>query len=129
MAKLPKLEANYKLWLSLKNGEGVLGDGKWLLLKTIEELGSITKAVEKLGVSYRKAWGDLRKMEQMLAISIIDKQRGGAAGGSTTLTPEGVFIIRAYKKFHDEIEHSFRETFDKFIEEISSAKYENTDSH
>jgi molybdate transport system regulatory protein len=119
-SKLPELKANYKLWLTLNNGEGVLGDGKWLLLKTIEETGSITKAVEKLGVSYRKAWGDLRKMEQMLEVSIIEKQRGGASGGSTTLTPQGVFIIRAYARFHEEFEQSFKKTFQKFIREISA---------
>ena len=119
-SKLSDLKANYKLWLTLENGEGVLGDGKWLLLKTIEEMGSITKAVEKLGISYRKAWGDLRKMEQMLDVSIIEKQRGGATGGSTKLTPQGIFIIRAYTKFHNEFEQSFRKSFNKFMKELSS---------
>jgi molybdate transport system regulatory protein len=119
-SKLSELKANYKLWLTLDNGEGVLGDGKWLLLATIHELGSITKAVEKLGVSYRKAWGDLRKMEQMLSISVIEKQRGGADGGRTKLTPQGIFIIQAYKKFHDDFESLAQKAFDKFKIELSS---------
>ncbi len=116
--KLDELNARYKLWLTLDNGEGVLGDGKWLLLTTIDELGSITKAVEKLGISYRKAWGNLRKMEQLLDVPIIEKQRGGASGGSTTLTPQGAVIIKAYKKFHDDFEKSFTRSFDKFKKEI-----------
>ena len=117
--KLQELKARYKLWLTLDSGEGVLGDGKWILLQTIDELGSITKAVEKLGISYRKAWGNLRKMEQLLDVPIIQKQRGGASGGSTTLTPQGTILIKAYKKFHNEFEKSFTKSFDKFMKEIS----------
>jgi molybdate transport system regulatory protein len=117
---LDKLKANYKLWLSLENGEGILGDGKWLLLRTIEETGSISKAAEKLDISYRKAWGDLRKIEQMLAVAVIDKQRGGTEGGRTILTPVGILLIRAYSRFHDDFEQSFQKSFKQFKKEIIS---------
>ena len=99
--KLPELKAHYKLWLSLKNGEGILGDGKWLLLRTIEEVGSISKAAIKLDISYRKAWGDLKKVEDLLGIPVIERHRGGQAGGSYVLTEQGVHLIKAYAKFHN----------------------------
>lgn len=119
MQNLPELQAGYKLWISLKNGEGILGDGKWLLLRTIEEAGSISKAAEKLGISYRKAWGDLRKIEELLKVTVINKQRGGVARGSTTLTKQGIVLIRAYSRFHDNFEQSFRKSFDRFMKEIT----------
>jgi molybdate transport system regulatory protein len=118
--KLPELKAHYKLWLSLKNGEGILGDGKWLLLRTIEEVGSISKAAIKLDISYRKAWGDLKKVEDLLGIPVIERHRGGQAGGSSVLTEQGVNLIKAYAKFHNDFDSSFKKSFDKFIKDLSS---------
>jgi len=118
--KLPELKAHYKLWLSLKNGEGILGDGKWLLLRTIEEVGSISKAAIKLEISYRKAWGDLKKVEDLLGIPVIERHRGGQAGGSSVLTEQGVILIKAYAKFHNDFDSSFKKSFNKFIKDISS---------
>ena len=118
--KLPELKAHYKLWLSLKNGEGILGDGKWLLLRTIEEVGSISKAAVKLEISYRKAWGDLKKVEDLLGIPVIERHRGGQAGGSSVLTDQGIHLIKSYAKFHNDFDSSFKKSFEKFIKEISS---------
>jgi molybdate transport repressor ModE-like protein len=118
--KLPELKAHYKIWLSLKNGEGILGDGKWRLLKAIEEFGSISKAAENLKISYRKAWGDLKKVEELLGIQVIDKIRGGQSGGSSSLTEQGINLIKAYDKFHNEFDSLFKNSFDNFIKEISS---------
>ncbi|HNW98374.1 MAG TPA: LysR family transcriptional regulator [Bacteroidales bacterium] len=119
-SKIPELEAHYKLWLSLKNGEGILGDGKWHLLRAIEEYGSISKAAINLGISYRKAWGDLKKIEELLGISVIEKHRGGQLGGSSMITKQGLELIKAYTRFHNEFEIFFQKSFIKFHNEISS---------
>ena len=116
--KIPELKAHYKLWLSLNNGEGILGDGKWRLLKAIEEFGSISKAAINLGISYRKAWGDLKKVEELLGISVIEKHRGGQSGGSSMITAQGMDIIKAYTRFHNEFESFFQKSFNKFQNEI-----------
>ena len=118
--KIPELKAHYKLWLSLKNGEGILGDGKWRLLKAIDEFGSISKAAINLGISYRKAWGDLRKVEELLGIKVIEKHRGGKSGGSSMITVQGTNLIKAYTRFHNEFESFFQKSFNKFQDEISS---------
>lgn len=117
--KIPELKANYKLWLSLKNGDGILGDGKWRLLKAVEEYGSISKAAINLGISYRKAWGDLKKIEELLGVSIIEKHRGGNSGGSTIITPQGLMLIRSYSRFHTDFEKAFHRTVEKFLKQIS----------
>lgn len=118
--KLPELQAHYKLWLSLKNGDGILGDGKWRLLKAIEEFGSISKAAIDLGISYRKAWGDLKKVEELLGVAVIEKHRGGQAGGSSVITPQGLSLIKAYTRFHNDFGNAFQRSFEKFLREISS---------
>lgn len=119
--KLPVLEAHYKLWISLKDGKGILGDGKWRLLKEIEQSGSISKAAEKLDISYRKAWGDIRNIEQLMKITVVNKQRGGSHGGRTYLTNDGILLLQAYDLFHSEINKSFEQAFKKFIKHIDSS--------
>ena len=118
--KIPELNAHYKLWLSLKDGEGILGDGKWRLLNAIEEFGSISKAAINLRISYRKAWGDLKKVEELLGISVIEKHRGGQSGGSSLITDRGMNLIKAYTRFHNEFDTFFQKSFSKFQKEIAS---------
>ena len=113
-----ELKLCYKIWIENNKNEGILGDGKWLLLKTIEQEGSITAATEKLGWSYRKTWNSLKKIEQMLGFSIIKKNRGGAEGGSTELTDEGKKIVSAFEKFHSEIDGVIKKAFEKLLENI-----------
>ena len=44
---MKKLRARFKLWLSTEDIEGVFGDGKWRLLRSIESEGSLAAASEK----------------------------------------------------------------------------------
>jgi molybdate transport system regulatory protein len=94
----------HRVWLENINGEDIVGDGKFELLLCIDELESLMAAADKLGISYRKAWGNLREIEQRLGFTIVDKQRGGKEGGKTTLNPEGKKLIEAYKEFLSSID-------------------------
>ncbi len=115
---MKKLRARFKLWLSAKDVEGVFGDGKWRLLKTIETEGSLSAASNKLGISYRKAWGDLKKAQEALNITLIDKQRGGRSGGKTSLTDKGKKWVEAYTKFRSDIEKTAEKAFKKHIKAL-----------
>lgn len=108
-----EITPKFKMWLSTKDAEGVFGDGKWRLLKAVEEKGSLKAASDYLGISYRKAWGDLKKAEACLGIKFIEKIRGGQHGGSTVLTPEGLRWIKAYGRFRREIENKVDKSFVK----------------
>ena len=48
------MEIKFKCWLE-KDGEVLVGNGKVGLLKRIDELGSIQRAAEEKGMSYRHA--------------------------------------------------------------------------
>jgi len=117
-AEMKKLRARFKLWLSTKDVEGVFGDGKWRLLKAIETEGSLSAASQKLGISYRKAWGDLKKAQEALNITLIDKQRGGRLGGKTSLTDKGKKWVEAYTKFRSDIEKAAEKAFEKHIKAL-----------
>jgi molybdate transport system regulatory protein len=72
-------------------------------------------ASESLGISYRKAWGDLKKAERCLRTALIDKQRGGNAGGRTTLTEQGHKWVDAYAKFRRDVERAVESAYGKYI--------------
>lgn len=113
-----KLEPHIKIWLSTSAGEIVFGSGKCRLLQAIDQLGSLSAASESLNISYRKAWGDLKKAEEHIGKKLIIKNRGGSGGGRTSLTPEGAKLVNAYLTFVTEVKRQTAESYNKRIEEM-----------
>ena len=112
---LTGLKPRFKLWLSTKDIEGVFGDGKWRLLKAIDSKGSLNAASKTLRISYRKAWGDLKKAQQALNVALVEKRRGGNMGGQTALTDEGKKWVKAYARFRGDIEKAVEKAYKKHI--------------
>lgn len=110
-----KLHPRFKLWFSTPEAEGVFGDGKWRLLKAIDQHGSLKAAAETLGMSYRKAWGDLKKAEKHLGVGLIEKLRGGKTGGGTRLTDAGREWMTAYSCFRSDVEKAVSKGYEKHI--------------
>ncbi len=113
-----KLEPHIKIWLSTPDAEIVFGSGKCRLLQAIDQLGSLSAAAESLNISYRKAWGDLKKAEQHIGKQLIIKNRGGSGGGQTSLTPEGAKLVKAYLVFVKEVKQQTAASYNKLIEEM-----------
>jgi molybdate transport system regulatory protein len=121
--KPPKSSRNdvfvqYKLWLSSVSGEGIIGDGKVRLLEAIHDTGSLSAASERMGLSYRKAWGDIRKAETLLGYPLTEKHRGGKDGGSSRLTPQALRLLEAYKALQKETERSVEKAFRDFADKV-----------
>ncbi len=114
----PALVPKFKLWISTEYEEGVFGDGKFRLLKAIESSGSLRSAAETLGISYRKAWGDLKKAERILGVHLIETKRGGLSGGGTVLTESGRRWVRAFERFRNNLETTARKDFRILIDEV-----------
>lgn len=114
------ISLHYKIWLTSVSGEGFMGDGKWILLKTIDNLGSLKAAADELKISYRKAWGDLKKIETFINIPVLERQRGGKNGGTTILTEEGKKLVRTFDKFHKETNIKIEKAFEKFLIELQT---------
>ncbi|MHC4425664.1 MAG: winged helix-turn-helix domain-containing protein [Planctomycetota bacterium] len=112
---MKELRAKFKLWLNSDNIEGVFGDGKWRLLGEIDSQGSLNAASKTLRISYRKAWGDLEKAQETLNVVLVEKRRGGAAGGQSVLTEQGEKWVKAYARFRGEIEKAVEKAYKKHI--------------
>ena len=92
-----------KLWVVF--GDRVkFGEGRAELLEAVERLGSLKKAVERMGMSYRAAWGYFRDLERAAGIDLLERQPGGGPAGGTRLTPAGRRFVRQYRRFSGGLE-------------------------
>ncbi len=104
----------YKIWLSSITGDGQINDSTYDLIEQIDKLGSLKAASQALGISYRKAWGDLEKAEEILGYELTEKQRGGREGGTSVLTPAAHKLMEAYKALQQKFDDSVEEAFEEF---------------
>lgn len=75
------------------NDKLVFGPGRLELLKAVRDLGSLRKAAQKLGMSYRWAWGRLNNAEKELGRPLLVRTDEPVGGRPMVLTPEAVEII------------------------------------
>ncbi len=111
----------YRLWLCNQKGDGILGDGRLALLKEIDTTSSLKSAADNLKISYRKAWGNIRKAEELLGFKLVDKQRGGKDGGNSQLSPEGRQLLEAYDEFIEDFDKSINKITRKFFNKINKS--------
>ena len=109
----------HRVWLENVKGEDIVGGGKFDLLLSIDETQSITASAEKLSISYRKAWGNIREIEQRLGFSVVEKHRGGKEGGKTVLNAEGKKLIEAYKVFLEDINRLMHDAAREFWAKVN----------
>ena len=87
-----------KIWLETNEGY-VFGPGVYNLLKAIKEKGTLKEASQSLGMSYRYAWGLIKKAEEKLEASLIEASKGGRqGGGSSKITELGEHYILDFEK-------------------------------
>lgn len=85
--------------LQLRRGDGErVGMDRIRLLKAIAEHGSISRACQVVGVSFRAAWNAVQALNNLFSGPLVVTQVGGPAGGSATVTPLGVAVIAGYEK-------------------------------
>lgn len=98
MSHSPRTRPSFKFWLETDEGF-VLGPGVYSILKRVRETGTLKEAAESLDMSYRFAWGLVKKAEGKLGTPLLITHKGGrAGGGGTGLTEAGLQIIEDYTK-------------------------------
>jgi len=92
-----------RLWLVDDAGEHYLGVGKVRLMETIEELGSISQAARRMGMSYKRAWSLIQEVNQLEEQPYVAKEVGGAGGGHASVTETGRRAIERYRQLEDDL--------------------------
>jgi molybdate transport system regulatory protein len=110
------VEARAKLWLE-DDGKLVLSDYRVRLLSLIEETGSLADAAQELGLSYRRAWGKVREIEENLGLKLVESAAGGSGGGGSHLTTEGRRLVAAYTRFRAGVDRMIRTEFGSHFRE------------
>ncbi|MDO5706889.1 MAG: LysR family transcriptional regulator [Paracoccus sp. (in: a-proteobacteria)] len=83
-----------------------LGPGKADLLAGIAELGSISAAGRRMGMSYKRAWSLVEEMNAGFAQPLVDSARGGAGGGGAMLTETGAQVLAHFRALESLIEQA-----------------------
>lgn len=89
------------LWLESPSGM-CLGTGRILLLANVERLGSLSKAADAMGMSYRAAWGKIRQSETALGVKLLESR--GTRRDGVRLTREGRELAASFRRWFSEVE-------------------------
>ena len=116
MGRALKGRPRLKLWVVF-GGRVKFGEGRAELLEAVERLGSFKKAVERMGMSYRAAWGYFRDLERAAGVKFLERHPGRGPVGGTRLTPEGRRFVRRFRRFRTGldalVERHFKKSFSR----------------
>lgn len=84
-----------------------------LLLYLIADTQNMRIACSNSGIAHSKAWDMINRLELNLGYSVVERQRGGKAGGSTKLTQQGTDFLVAYHEFEQTVHQFTQEEFKK----------------
>ena len=106
-----------KLWLEA-DGKLVMSDYRVRLLEAIAETGSLSNAAKSMRLSYRRAWGKLKELEDNLGYPLVQSESGGPSGGQSSLTPDALTFVRAYRRFQERVATDMERAFDEELSGI-----------
>ncbi|MFQ5610816.1 MAG: winged helix-turn-helix domain-containing protein [Anaerolineae bacterium] len=112
------MEVKSNIWVEV-DGEVALSRWRVSLLEAVQETGSISKAAEKMGVSYHRAWDKIRECEERLGVKLLETQIGGSGGGGAKLTRAGQQYVERFKAFSAGIDSQIRQRFEAVFVENS----------
>ncbi len=92
-----RIEVHGLLWISV-GGQDLGGHGRIALLRAVAENGSITRAAQAFGMSYKGAWDAINTMNELSGKPLVERVTGGRGGGSTQLTEHGRRIVERFEQ-------------------------------
>ena len=112
------MQPRIKVWVVFGD-RTKLGDGRARLFELIDELGSIRKAVARMGMSYRAAWGYIRELEAAAGFRFLERKPGGGGTGGAFLTREGRAFLTRYRRFRAALDRLAVPRFTRAFEDDS----------
>ena len=97
--------------------EKVFFDGRTAtLLRLIDETQSVRTACRRMQMSYSSGWNVIRALESQLSRTLIARSQGGAGGGKSRLTEDGLRLLTQYEAFAAALRENAGELFDQYFE-------------
>jgi molybdate transport system regulatory protein len=91
-----------------------IGPGKAALLEAIGKTGSISAAAREMGMSYRRAWSLVDRMNTDFTGPLVEKVAGGRGGGGAALSILGQDVLARYHAIEDKAAAAVREDMEAF---------------
>ena len=105
----------FKVWMETEDGY-VFGPGVYSLLKKVMEVGTLKEASMDLGMSYRYAWGLIRKAEEKLGEPLLSAHKGGkAGGGGAKLTERGKKFLLEFESLREQMRQASEAPLQRFL--------------
>lgn len=98
----PAPSVRTKVWIETA-GSRVFGSGLARLLENIERFGSLRRAADEAGMSYRYAWNLIGAAEDDLRTRLIIRRTGGSGGGGSALSAEGRRLLGIFRALSREV--------------------------
>lgn len=74
------------------------------LVEAVDELGSITAAAKRLGLSYKGAWDIVQALNNLFETPLIEAASGGKQGGAARVTERGREVAAAFRRVQAEMD-------------------------
>lgn len=90
--------------LTVRRGAARVGLERIALVQAVGELGSISAAAKRQGLSYKAAWDAIQALNNLFDAPLIEAAPGGRAGGAARVTSRGEEVVAAFRRVQAEIE-------------------------
>ncbi len=89
-----------------------------LLLRLIDETGSVRTACQRMQMSYSSGWNVIRALESQTHAELTVRSQGGATGGKSRLTAQGRQLLAAYERYAADVRRYADSRFAAFFSDI-----------
>lgn len=86
-----------------------------MLLRLVEETASVRMACRRMQMSYSSGWNVIRTLESQLSRTLIQRSQGGAGGGKSRLTEDGVRLLEQYESYAAALRESAAQLFGEYF--------------
>ena len=95
--------------LTISLGETGIDERGIRLLECIEQEQSLQRGAARAEVSYSNAWLTLNRMEEALGCRLVERKLGGATGGGSSLTQDGLQWVARYRRLEQQLDEALLE--------------------
>lgn len=113
------MELKTKLYLIDEEGEKFMGIGVLWLLQGVKKHGSLRKAAAAMDISYSKAFGMVKRLEETLGKEVLVRQKGGQAREGAYLTTFAESFVILYDEFQQKAKAAVTEPYEDFCKKLA----------
>lgn len=100
--------------LSIRKARTMFDARSLLLLRLIDEFGSVSGACRSMSLSLTRAWRLINDLEADLGFDVVHRSQGGHRGGKTRLTDSGRAFVDAYEDYNARVDEVVSRGFRDF---------------